>query len=371
MGEAIRRIGALDGLRGVAALVVLIHHSFASIEPLGDVYFGGSAPAGLGWLVNSPLHLIWAGPEAVYVFFILSGLVLTLPALRRRYDWKSYYPSRLVRLYVPVIAAVVFAAVCVLAVPRSLNSGRGAWMEQQEQVLSVTSLLRNMTLVSPDALDMPLWSLRWEVVFSMLLPLYVFVALRMGRWWFLLVIAAIALSTFGALTGHEAVLEFLPMFMIGCALAAPLQRESKVPGVLWPYLLGAGLLGISAPWWLGSVAPSAAETTRPIVLASALVIVVSVIRWPAAGRLFETRPARWLGRVSFSLYLTHAPIVVAVNALLPQDLSWLTPVIAIPLALAVAAVFFRLAEAPAHRLAKRVRTFFERQRRPEQELPAA
>lgn len=102
------RVSSLDGVRGLAAVVVLLHHAIASLGPLGDVYFSRPAPAGLEWLVNSPLHLIWAGPEAVYVFFILSGVVLTLPALRRRYEWKSYYPARLLRLYIPVLAAIAF-----------------------------------------------------------------------------------------------------------------------------------------------------------------------------------------------------------------------------------------------------------------------
>lgn len=114
MVEFTGRLPALDGLRGVAAVTVLVHHSLLVIPAVA------SDRASAAWIVRSPLHLFWAGNEAVYVFFILSGLVLTLPAVRRgRMRWKPYYPSRLLRLYIPVVASVVLAVV-------SRSSFRGA-----------------------------------------------------------------------------------------------------------------------------------------------------------------------------------------------------------------------------------------------------
>ncbi len=74
----------LDGLRGLAAIVVVLHHSLLTSPSLALAYFGGpKAPVGSpSWLLTyTPLHLVWAGPEAVLVFFVLSGFVLTLPVL--------------------------------------------------------------------------------------------------------------------------------------------------------------------------------------------------------------------------------------------------------------------------------------------------
>jgi peptidoglycan/LPS O-acetylase OafA/YrhL len=354
VGERTGRIGALDGLRGVAALVVLVHHTFASIGPLGDVYFGRPAPRGLEWLVYSPLHLVWAGPEAVYVFFILSGLVLTLPALRRRYHWKAYYPSRLIRLYLPVVVAVVFAVLCALVVPRAGADGHGIWMERQEQSLSLFSVFRNMTLVSPDWLNPPLWSLRWEVAFSVLLPAYLLVAKRASRFWVLLVLGAAAVSAVGTAIGDKGILIYLPMFLIGSALAVGLQSDGWLAERYWPWLMGLGLLGITSSWWLPPMIGDGNKLAAPVVLLSAFLIVAASVKWGGARRVLESRVVRWFGRISFSLYLTHDPIVVAVNTLLPVHLAVLTPVIAIPLALVVAVLFFRFVEAPAHSLAKKV-----------------
>lgn len=354
MEESANRIGALDGLRGIAALVVLIHHSFVSIAPLGDVYFDKPPSAALTWLVASPIHLVWAGPEAVYVFFILSGLVLTLPALRRRYDWKAYYPSRLIRLYVPVVVAVLFALVLSLAVPRAGTAGRGTWMENHDQAPSLFALVRNATLISPDWLNPPLWSLRWEVAFSVLLPLYVFIALRCARWRLPFLVGAIALSAVGTLIEDKGLLIYLPMFLIGALLAPVLSQAEASTNRRWPWIMGASLIGITCTWWLGSPVPADDAVTLPIVLLSALGIVVAAVRWQGARSFLERPVVQWLGRISFSLYLTHDPIVVSIGTLLPVGLAWLTPLVCIPVSIAVAYIFFRLVERPAHLVAKRV-----------------
>lgn len=49
-------------------------------------------------MIRSPLHALWEGKGAVYIFFVLSGIVLTLPAVKARqagntdYSWRAFYP---------------------------------------------------------------------------------------------------------------------------------------------------------------------------------------------------------------------------------------------------------------------------------------
>jgi hypothetical protein len=77
------RLPSLDGLRGVAALIVVVHHTLLTVPSLSVAYFLDGPAAVRGskawWLSWTPLHLIWAGGEAVIVFFVLSGFVLALP----------------------------------------------------------------------------------------------------------------------------------------------------------------------------------------------------------------------------------------------------------------------------------------------------
>lgn len=81
----IKRIDSLDGLRGVAALAVVAYH-----------YTGGA------------LHWLLPGGQFVALFFILSGLVLSIAPLHvgtGSYDWR-YQLRRIIRLAIPTCAAV-------------------------------------------------------------------------------------------------------------------------------------------------------------------------------------------------------------------------------------------------------------------------
>ena len=71
------RLIELDGLRGLAAVVVLIHHILETVPALAEVGARpGVVPTGTfnRILTQSPLHLLWAGHEAVLIFFVLSGV---------------------------------------------------------------------------------------------------------------------------------------------------------------------------------------------------------------------------------------------------------------------------------------------------------
>ena len=106
------RLTALDGLRGLAAFVVVLHHITLIATPLIQPAAGTTAPLfGLWWwLENTPLKLLSAGRESVLVFFVLSGVVVVLPALKRvDFSWPGLIASRLIRLLLPAWAAIALA----------------------------------------------------------------------------------------------------------------------------------------------------------------------------------------------------------------------------------------------------------------------
>lgn len=346
------RIGSLDGLRGVAAAVVVVHHAFLSIPILSEGNYRRDVPDWASWMVFSPAHLVWAGSEAVLVFFVLSGFVLTLPALRRTQDWIAYYPSRLVRLYLPVVASIALALVFFVLVPRQEQPHQAFWINRHAEPFSLHGLLGDVTLFAPTLVNSPLWSLTWEVLFSLLLPLFVSIAAVTRRWWWATAVIAVLLSALGEYE-HQKWLMYLPMFLLGSALAAGWERMPAVPTGLGWVLLVVALLGIVVKWWL-PVTEWWSPVLPGIVLTSAGLIVVLAGKWLPAERFLLGRIPRELGRLSFSLYLVHEPITVSVANLLPNALpSWLV-VVAIPVGIAVAYGFSRFVELPAHRLAKRI-----------------
>ena len=166
------RLTGLDGLRGVAALVVMIYHGTKIIVPT----LTGGAEAAYDGVAESPLKLTFAGTEAVLVFFALSGLVVALPALRPGFSWRAYFPARLIRLYLPVWAALLFAAGLILLIPRDpATVTAGSWLQSgNAHTVTWRQLLWEGSLwpASYD-IDNVLWSLRWEVAFSLALPVFV------------------------------------------------------------------------------------------------------------------------------------------------------------------------------------------------------
>lgn len=349
------RIGSLDGLRGLAAGIVLLHHASLIAQPWLD-------PAGWAILTQSPLKLLLAGSEAVLVFFVLSGLVVALPALRPGFSWVRYFPARLVRLYVPVIAALGAASLLVGMVPRDASTmPEDSWMQDaQATSVSAGDVLSQMTLLRVDyPIDNVLWSLRWELFFSLLLPVYIWVALRVRRFAAPVAALTVLLMFAGRAAGNSA-LAYLPVFLLGTLVAVRLPELQDLAGrprvrraLPW---LAATACGMLIAGWL--VRPLTADRTVAAGLwalagAGAALLVILAVIWPRAQRAMNVRPMQWLGRVSFSLYLVHAPILATLCYLFGARQWWLACLLGVPLSIAVAGLFHALVERQSQDLARR------------------
>jgi len=309
--SAATRIPALDGVRGIAALIVVIQHALlaTSAALVASVGVDHEVHDKLTWLVaRTPLQIVWAGHEAVLVFFVLSGLVLALPHMSGSgASWPAYYASRAVRLYVPVWAAIVIAIVLSSLVGWTHGGAGTSWLRDHGGPLGLDRLGRDASLALPPAHPLigALWSLRWEVAFSVLLPVYLIVA-RSIRRADLMAVAAVAMIGFSLDDGAGT---YLPVFLLGVLIARERRAiTARIEG-LGPAALGATLLLMvvlitSRAWGQGI---SFGWTTALATVGAALGVVIAMAH-PTAQR-FLTRPAvRWLGTRSFALYLIHEPV---------------------------------------------------------------
>jgi peptidoglycan/LPS O-acetylase OafA/YrhL len=353
-------MSALDGLRGVAALVVLVRHSVMLIPSINDASLGSQRKDLAWWFTYTPLHVFWAGPEAVVVFFMLSGLVLTRSADSRSFSWSRYFPSRLLRLYLPVLGALAFGAATIALFPRSPLGNASQWVNGQQAVRVTTHGFGHQLMLvrGPGLLDPPLWSLRWEVIFSLLLPVAVYGLTRRLRAAVVIVAVLLVLplastQLWNAQAGRY--LLYLPMFGIGAlmahnhdALLAVGHRLGRATGSL---VCAAALVLLTLSWLARDQNGLA---FKPAEIAGASLLVFTFGYWRSARTAGESRPLQWLGRRSFSLYLIHFPIVMAIAYSLGEN-SRFGPLIAVPVALAVAEVFYRVVERPSHRLAQHIK----------------
>jgi peptidoglycan/LPS O-acetylase OafA/YrhL len=353
------RLRSLDGLRGVAALAVLLYHTSLIARPFLDTGTRGDA---WWWLTETPLKLATAGTEAVLVFFVLSGLVVALPVLRPGFSWRRYYPTRLARLYLPIWGSLALAALLVLLVPRPVqHASSGSWLlRASSTTVDGWDWLREATLW-PRSYDLNnvLWSLRWEVLFSLALPLFVGAALlARGRWWWPAVLLCVAAPVAGRLWSIDA-LVYLPAFLLGTLLAMRLPQlrdwaQRRGPWA-WAAMSSASCLLLVASWAGRSLAPeptALADALWGLSGAGAAGLVVVAIGSGVGRRMLEARPAQWLGKVSFSLYLVQAPLLATI-AFAAGDRQWpLIAAIGIPSSLLLAWLFQLAIERPSHRFAR-------------------
>jgi len=358
---AASRLSALDGLRGIAALVVVVHHALLVSPSLAAAYYGGDVPENplRIALVYTPLHLVWGGAEAVVVFFVLSGFVLARAVRSRSFDWFSYFPSRVLRLYVPVIGAIAFAY-AILLLPHD-GATSSPWLIHRDHGYPVHDILQDLTLLGgTSGVVSPLWTLRWEIIFSLLLPVAAYAVRLIPAW--ALGLACVVVSAVGASRGVAA-LQYLPIFGVGVAIEGEWDRIGRVVGrmtrragaLVWAGLLVLAAVMLSARWEL--LAPlghdaSAAISQAPIVIGAGI-LVIAAVHCTTLQRVLTWRPVAWLGAVSFSLYLIHEPLVILMANI--TDAAVWTVVTAVPLAVFVAWVFWLIVERPAHQLARTVR----------------
>ena len=355
MSDRSSRITSLDGVRGVAAFVVVLHHLSLVARPELD----GTTWA---WLTQSPLTVLFAGTEAVLVFFALSGLVVALPALRAGFSWLRYYPARLLRLYVPVIGALVLAALLILCFPRDPRTmPEESWMrDAQATTVTPLSFLQEASLLRATYdLDNVLWSLRWELFFSLMLPLFVWLALR-GRRHSIVLALLCATATVAGRVFHVDPLVYYPVFLFGTVVAVNLDAlrdlaDSPRWRRRWPVLGAVAVTLLVAHWLARPLAPP--ETLGGDLLwglsgVGAALIVVLAVTWPRFASALDRPGPHWLGRVSFSLYLVHVPVIATLGYLFGAERWWLTALVGLPLCLVVAELFYRAVEQPSHRLAR-------------------
>ena len=124
------------------------------------------------------------------VFFILSGIVLSLVPFRRMgsggYDWLGYYPRRVVRLCVPLFAAIALALPAGYVAWRLGSTSRSALavaydaglptvvhdiLMQFDVLFNVSDDGNNLFGAQLVRVDSPVWSMSWELWFSLTLPL--------------------------------------------------------------------------------------------------------------------------------------------------------------------------------------------------------
>jgi peptidoglycan/LPS O-acetylase OafA/YrhL len=383
MESSRERYTALDGLRGIAAAVVVIFHVVISDARAGaivDLSAAGPLTAFEHVMNYTPARILWSGSEAVVVFYVLSGFVLALPFARgRATQWRYFYPRRLLRLYLPAIASLVFAWLTTLVIVRSVIPGGSPWLNKHafEPTGPLQILFGSSLITGWGGLNTSLWSLRWEVAFSLLLPLFLLLAVTFRRLLWLKVGLVLLFCALWPVFGFfYPDLVYIAVFALGVLMAFNLELlhgwAARIRGPVWWMLLAAALVLLTSSWVIAGFDPESRLRLAWIGFAStgAVILVFAAACWPPAKGFFQLRWIRWLGTISFSLYLVQEPVVVGLSFLTHDSVPlWLQLPLAFAASVLIGWLFYLAVEKPSHRFSRQF--LLARQKRQEAAREAA
>lgn len=357
------RYKSLDALRGIAAMVVVLSHCLVTLPVWSDVLLHGIRTSVLTTLFGSPpLYLLWAGNAAVRVFFVLSGFVLALMFLRPEPPtYAGFVAKRICRIYLPYIVVVALAMLLMTATAPHNAPELSEWLQTSWNRGINGSLIvdHGLMLGRPDYnfVDNPIWSLVHEMRYSLIFPVMMWAVMRVN--WRLMIgssllISVVATGTLGTLGNNSLVasLQYVFLFVTGAELA-----RHRVAMALWFQHLDSArrlLLGMTSLALLSvqSLTHVHVRAVRGFAYVApdigAVLLLISIIGSTRAQRALENNMCLWLGRVSYSLYLSHLVVLLTLVFTLHRIVPIQVILAAVPpLALVVAAVLYRWLESPA------------------------
>jgi peptidoglycan/LPS O-acetylase OafA/YrhL len=356
------RLEYLDGLRAVASLYVLLFHA--------GVGFNSGKLVGPARLLRQALVF---GHDSVAIFIVLSGYCLMLPVARAEGQLVrglgSYFARRAWRILPPYYATVLGSLLLIALVPTLETPTKTIWDDTfpafalapiASHLLLVHNLFRRLAFT----IDGPLWSVatEWQIYFFfplLLLPVW----RRFGALATILVgfVVGGSLVWLAPEAASTAASWYIGLFALGMSAAGvsfasrPLEQSlrERVPwGVLSALLLVPLAVGCTVliKFWFRHLPLSDAlvglTTACWLVYLTRRALSPATRARPALLRLLESAPLVAVGRFSYSLYLTHLPVVALCYfglrglALSESALTLLLVALSLPASLLVSCAFF-------------------------------
>lgn len=348
-----RHVPGLDGLRGLAALYVVLFHCWLLAFP---GFPRNSGPSWLGWLMYGRL--------AVVFFLVLSGFSLAISAARNGWHpggTARFLSRRAWRILPPYWAALVLSvAVAYFIVPAS------HFGPPNLKTVVVYGLLAQDVAMAPTP-NGAFWSIAVEAELYLLFPLLLFIRRRLGAVVLVTGVTLLAVAR-GLLAANANPAEGMnwltpnlaPVFVAGLVGAGIVVARDRIRRLPWHWLAAlAAVPVLSVMVVKGSTWTVNHYFWVDLAAAPAMTLLLVAV---ATGRptwlmnLLSTRAIRSLGDISYSLYLIHLPIVmIAVREIAPRVVSPGLPTFAVTVLLSVPAslltgwVFARFFELPFKR----------------------
>ncbi|CAL80001.1 Conserved hypothetical protein; putative membrane protein; putative acyltransferase [Bradyrhizobium sp. ORS 278] len=336
------RTAYLDSIRAFAAIQVLLLHFASGFLP--DLVAPSPASRLAAAIHGSPLSFLYDGTSAVYIFFCLSGYVLTRSFQRDPCSMPRQMAARAVRLGLPALAATVFAASVILLFGKAnVQAGLltdNAWLSKQWNIdVSMLSLLKDgvfnalflgyrdvpgIGLLAPwqnrlnESFVAPFWTLSTEFYGSVMILVLCRCARQAPRIW-------LAIAILGTLyTIRSAYICFFVGHLLASVRYADRPASQRRPIATIFILTGLFLCVIAEVWqpawlirlcsldtvWLfpGQFPPMQHKAF------GAILILIGIMDHQACRDFLGHPRLVGLSKFSFPLYLVHWPVLCGLSS---------------------------------------------------------
>jgi peptidoglycan/LPS O-acetylase OafA/YrhL len=359
------RLPFVEGLRGLAALVVMVGH----IVRGGGGYLQRSPTIAEATWFERAVWLAWPGTQMVFLFLIVSGFSLYYSEDRRLdlgkpgTTWRTFLGRRAWRILPIYYLAVALGMGVIAAVPRHHIIGNTVFDPGPTSaggVLTHLGLVHNVSMDWQHEINGPLWSLAYEAQLYLLFPLLFLAMRRLSP----IVVGALAIAFDLWLRTQWPGLWFLGLlrwFALGMVLAAAWRADSlrRIPS--WLLVFGGlSALVISLTNELPIRELPLTNFQADACWATAFgLLILAMTRRPESHK----NPANWpwmraLGLRSYSLYALHWPLVVgayavggALGVAPGAERTAFVAALSLPVIAVVTEVSYRLIEKPSLRRA--------------------
>jgi peptidoglycan/LPS O-acetylase OafA/YrhL len=313
----------LDSLRGLAALTVLLcHFHFLWVDdthPASAIYQSFVA-------ATYPL-----GAEAVILFFVLSGFVLSLPAINGKpQTYPTFITRRIFRIYVPFLVALAVSVAGASWLHGAVTRSGWFLLSWSEPVRLWLVVQHVLFLGNYDTFqfDNPIWSLVYEMRISIVFPWLCAFVLRLKSQWGCLL--AVSFSIFSIEVARLFVepnvralaytVGYAAFFVLGITLAR--ERRSiavwfnNLPGPARPTFGAVSLLifAFAGPLFNYLTRRLIHQDIRSIIPWTSAVgacgLVIVSMNSRSLKSFLDWAPIHWLGEMSYSLYLLHFVVLL-------------------------------------------------------------
>lgn len=274
----------LDPLRAIAALSVCLFH-----------LMGGMLPKLVVPTTKAAFSQGWLG---VIIFFVISGFIIPYSLVGKTYQVRgffAYIKKRIVRINPPAYISLLLVIGQAVFVTKVIHKSASATAG-----ISWGQLLHNLTFTIPFTnyqwINGVFWTLAIEFQFYIFIGLLFVVLFERSLVWFAGIYIAVTLLQFVPALEAAQFLHYSSVFALGGVALFWQQRRISV----WGFAAGLVLFGGLAFWQLGAY-------TAMVAVATAVVINIVTVSVPGFS---------FLGKISYSLYLIHAPVSTSLEFIL-------------------------------------------------------